>query len=187
MAQHPDLRVDLVLTDKYQDLIGEAIAVALRFGPLSDSTMTARKIIESPRLIAASPAYLAKAGTPRVPADLACHQIIVGPSSSGSTGWTLRKDGKTTSVRVESRLRCTVNEGTVVAAAAGLGIVSTSWLTCRSEIESGALVRLLPDWTIGTATVNAILAGGRNAKASSRAFVDYMVESFRGLDYLPAT
>ncbi len=178
VGQHPELRVDLVLTDSRQDLIEEAIDVALRFGPLRDSTMTARKLMESPRLIAASPAYLEEAGAPRVPSDLAGHQIILGPSSGGPTGWTFQRNGKTTSVRVESRLVVTVNEGATAAALAGMGIVSTALMGCRSEIESGALVQLLPDWEIGTVEVNAVLAGGRNAKASSRAFVDYFVASF---------
>ncbi len=179
MAQHPELKVDLVLTDSRQDLIEEAIDVALRSGPLSDSTMTARKLGESQRLIAASPAYLKKAGTPKRPADLAGHQIILGPSSAGNAGWTFKKNGKTTSVQVESKLMITVNEGTTAAAVAGMGIVSTALMGCRTELESGALVRLLPDWSIGAVEINAVLAGGHNAKASSRAFVDYLVASFR--------
>ena len=65
MEKHPGLRVDLVLTDSLQDLIEEAIDVAIRFGPLSDSSMTARKLLDSPRLIVASPSYLEKAGTHR--------------------------------------------------------------------------------------------------------------------------
>ena len=179
MAKHPDLRIDIVLTDSMQDLIEEAIDVAVRFGPLSDSSMTARKLLDTPRLVAASPAYLEKAGTPRVPSDLATHKIILGPSSAGSVGWTFKKGGKTTSVKVEGQLRFTVNEGTTAAAVAGLGIVSGSLAGCRSELENGTLVQLLPDWTIGTVAVNAVIAGGHSAKASSRAFVDYLAESFR--------
>ena len=179
MAKHPDLRIDIVLTDSMQDLIEEAIDVAVRFGPLSDSSMTARKLLDTPRLVAASPAYLEKAGTPRVPSDLATHKIILGPSSAGSVGWTFKKGGKTTSVKVEGQLRFTVNEGTTAAAVAGLGIVSGSLAGCRSELENGTLVQLLPDWTIGTVAVNAVIAGGHSAKASSRAFVDYLVESFQ--------
>ncbi len=177
-AQHPRLRIDLALTDSRQDLIEEAIDVALRFGALPDSTMTARKLLDSPRLLAASPAYLEKAGIPRTPADLAGHRIILGPSGTGTAAWSFQRDGKTTSVRVESKLMITVNEGTTAAARAGMGIVSSALVGCRSEIESGALVQLLPDWTIGEVEVHAILAGGRNAKASSRAFVDYLAASF---------
>ncbi|MEL7450006.1 MAG: LysR substrate-binding domain-containing protein [Pseudomonadota bacterium] len=179
MAQHPELRVDLVLTDNFQDLIEEAIDVAIRWGPLRDSAMTARKLTDTPRVLAASPEYLKTAGTPTVPSELANHQIILGPSSNSSVGWTFSKDGKKTSVKVDSKLRFTVNEGTTAAAVAGLGIVSTAFLSCRTELESGALVRLLPDWTIGTVQVSAVLAAGHNAKASSRAFVEYLATSFR--------
>ena len=179
LAQHPDLNIDLALTDSFQDLIDEAIDVAVRFGPLRDSTMVARRLGLTPRLLAASPAYLAKAGTPKTPADLAGHQVIIGPSSMGSTGWTFKKDGKTLSVRVEGQLMVTVNEVATVAALAGMGIISTSFWGCRTELESGKLVQILTDWEIGTVEVNALLAGGRSAKPSARAFADYLVASFR--------
>ncbi|MEL7083893.1 MAG: LysR family transcriptional regulator [Cyanobacteria bacterium P01_A01_bin.3] len=179
LAQHPDLNVDLVVTDKYQDLIDQAIDVAIRVGPLRDSTMVARRLGGTSRLLAASPAYLAKAGTPKTPADLAGHQVIVGPSSMGATGWSFSKDGKTLSVRVDGQLMVTVNEASTVAALAGMGIVSSSYLGCRAELESGALVQLLPDWEIGTVEINALLAGGKAAKPSARAFADYLVASFR--------
>jgi len=178
-AQHPDLHVDLVLTDLFQDLIDQGIDVALRFGTLRDSTMVARRLGVRSRLLAASPAYLAKAGTPKTPADLAGHQVIIGPSSMGSTGWNFQKDGKTLSVRVEGQLMVTVNEASTVAAVAGMGIVSTSFWGCRAEIESGELVQVLSDWDIGTSEISALLAGGRSAKPSAHAFADYLVASFR--------
>ncbi|MEM9449794.1 MAG: LysR family transcriptional regulator [Cyanobacteria bacterium P01_E01_bin.6] len=179
LAQHSDLNIDLVLTDAFQDLIDQGIDVALRFGQLRDSTMVARRLGVKPRLLAASPAYLAKSGTPKTPADLAGHQVIIGPSSMGSTGWNFQKDGKTLSVRVEGQLMVTVNEASTVAAVAGMGIISTSLWGCRAEIESGELVQILEDWEIGTSEMSALLAGGRSAKPSAHAFVDYLVESFR--------
>ncbi|NER21440.1 MAG: LysR family transcriptional regulator [Symploca sp. SIO1B1] len=179
LAQHPDLNVDLVLTDSFQDLIDQAIDVAIRFGPLRDSTMVARRLGLTQRLIAASPAYLAKAGTPKTPADLAGHQVIIGPSSMGATGWTFQKDGKTLSVRVDGQLMVTVNEASTAAALAGMGIISTSFWGCRAELENGELVQVLADWEIGTVEVNALLAGGKSAKPSARAFADYLVASFR--------
>ena len=178
-SMHPELRIDLVLTDSFQNLIDEDIDVALRFGKLPDSNLVAKKLLESPRLIAASPAYLEKAGIPKTPADLSNHNVVVGPSSTSAIGWTFKKDGKTTSVRVDSKLTVTVNEGATAAAIAGLGIMSASMVGCRADIESGALIQLLPEWEIGTVEVHAVLTGGRNAKASSRAFVDYLVQSMR--------
>ncbi|NER47243.1 MAG: LysR family transcriptional regulator [Symploca sp. SIO1A3] len=179
LAQHPDLNVDLVLTDSFQDLIDQAIDVAIRFGPLRDSTMVARRLGLTQRLIAASPAYLAKAGTPKTPADLAGHQVIIGPSSMGTTGWTFQKDGKTLSVRVDGQLMVTVNEASTAAAVAGMGIISTSFWGCRAELENGELVQVLADWEIGTVEVNALLAGGKSAKPSACAFANYLVASFR--------
>ncbi len=177
LSNHPKLKVDLVLTDSMQDLIDEAIDVAIRFGPLDDSTIVARKLGAPIRLIAASPAYLERAGVPKQPTDLVDHQIILGPSSVGKTGWTFEKDGKVQSIRVDSQLMITVNEGTTAAAVAGLGIVSTSLWACRRELEHGSLVRLIPDWEIGTVNVHALLSGGRRTKPSARAFTKHLQEA----------
>ena len=179
LDQHPELKVDFVLTDSRQDLIDQAIDVAIRFGLLIDSTLVARKIGETPRLIVASPAYLEKSGIPKVPADLASHKVILGPSGMGPAGWNFKKKDKALSVRVEGQLTVTVNEAATASALAGLGIITTSFWGCKSELESGKLVQLLNDWEIGTVEVNAVLAGGRNAKPSARAFTDYLVKSFR--------
>lgn len=179
LDQHPELQIDLVLTDSRQDLIDQAIDVALRYGPLSDSTLIAKKLGAPARLIAASPSYLEEAGTPKVPTDLAGHKVILGPSGMETVAWNFRKGGKTVSVQVDGQVTVSVNEAATAAALAGMGVIATGFWGCRSEIESGALVQLLPDWEIGTVEVNAVLAGGRNAKPSARAFADYLVKSFR--------
>ncbi|MEM9139263.1 MAG: LysR family transcriptional regulator [Pseudomonadota bacterium] len=181
-AVHPNLKIDLVLADAHHELISESIDVAIRYGELKDSTMVARKLGEPRRVIAAAPSYLELAGTPQLPTELSKHQIILGPSSVRSTGWVFKKDGKTLSVRVDGQLMVTVNEGTTVAAVAGMGIISTGYWGCKSELESGALVELLPDWDLGTIEVAAVLPNRQTAKRSARAFADYLVKSFRGYD-----
>ncbi|MEA2788139.1 MAG: hypothetical protein QOG73_545, partial [Acetobacteraceae bacterium] len=80
MARHPALKVDLSMNDQRQDLIGEDVDLALRIGELADSTATARRIGSNQRVLAASPAYLERAGTPSSPAELARHAVIVGPA-----------------------------------------------------------------------------------------------------------
>lgn len=179
LEAHPKLKIDLVLTDARQDLVNQAIDVAIRFGPLTDSTMVARKLGDTPRLLAASLAYLERHGIPQMPADLVDHQIIMGPSSSGKAGWQFERDGKVQSVRVESQLMITVNEATTVAALAGLGIVSTALWGCKADLESGALVRVLPEWSLGSVEVHALLAGGRGTKPSARVFTTYLQEQLR--------
>ncbi len=180
-ARHPKLRIEFVLNDQRQDLVSEGIDVALRFGALTDSSLTARRICVSRRLMAASPAYLAGAGAPKLPEDLAAHPMILGPAGSVQEGWTFRKDGKTTTIRVEGQLVINSAEGTTAAALAGLGIVSTGYMACRAELASGALVEVLADWQMATAGVHALTPSGRAAKPSARAFTDFLIEEMRGI------
>jgi DNA-binding transcriptional LysR family regulator len=177
--KHPKLRIEFILNDEKQDLVGDAVDVALRIGTLSDSSAVAKKIGVNHRVIAASPAYLARAGTPLIPSDLTKHSIIVGPAGRGMEGWAFKKDGKTTSVRVEGRFILNGAEGATAAAVAGLGILSSGALSMLKELESGKLVRVLTDWEMGTADINVVLPAGRAAKPSARAFMEFVSSELR--------
>ena len=178
MDKHPNLQMDLIMEDQRQDLVTEGVDVALRFGSLADSTATAKRIRAWPRVVVASPVYLAKAGTPEIPADLTRHTVIVGPQRAG-TAWSFQRGGAASSIQVEGRLAVRVNEGAVAAAAAGLGIVMTTSGGCQSEVASGALVRVLEDWDAGTVDLSAVFASGRAAKPAARAFADYLIGALR--------
>ena len=136
-------------------------------------------------MVVAAPSYLQKAGHPKQPADLVDHKIILGPSSMGKTGWSFEKDGKVQSIRVDSQLMISVNESTAAAAIAGLGIISTAYWSCKTELDNGSLVQLLPEWKIGDVEVNALLAGGRHTKPSARAFTKYLQETVAQLEEPP--
>lgn len=171
---HPALKIEFVLADHRQDLVSESVDVAVRIGPLSDSTgAVARKIGVTPRVLAASPAYLKRAGVPRKPQDLSGHTLIAGPAGRGLDAWSFRKNGVATTVRVEARFTLDSNEAGVAAAVEGLGIVSSGLLGCAQELHEGALVRVLKSWDIGSGDVHAILPAGRAAKPSARAFVNF--------------
>src|ERR1051325_3683016 len=88
----------------------------------------------------------ARAGTPDTPESLANHQVIVGPRSIGLDSCTFRRNGRTTTVRVEGRLTTSVNQGAIAAAVSGIGIATVALWNCRAELESGALVQVLADW-----------------------------------------
>lgn len=179
--QHPGLRFEFTLNDDRQDLVGEAVDVALRTGVLKDSTAVARKIGTVHRVVVAAPAYLAKAGTPQIPADLADHTLIVGPTGRAMEGWAFRRDGKASSVRVEGRFMTNGSDAATAAAITGLGILSTGDLIVMNELETGRLVRVLADWEMGSADINVVLPAGRAAKPSARAFSDFMAAEFREL------
>jgi DNA-binding transcriptional LysR family regulator len=174
LGRHPALRIDLSINDQRQDLVADGVDVALRLGVLSDSSAVARKIAESPRLVAASPDYLNRRGWPRDPAELAAHAVIVGPGGTSPNAWTFLRDGRRLSVRVEGRLTTAANEGAVAGAVAGLGVMQTSMWGCRAEIERGDLVRLLEDWEMDPVEAHALFPAGRAASPAARAFVDYL-------------
>ncbi|MBP1888299.1 LysR family transcriptional regulator [Sinorhizobium mexicanum] len=178
LSAHPALRVELLSNDRYQDLVTESIDVAFRFGSLPDSSAIARKVIDGPRILAATPFYLEEHGTPMMPSDLAHHAVIVGPAHRSPT-LSFRKDGRVASVRVESQLSVTINEGAIAGAKAGLGIAALSLNSVRAELESGALVRILSDWDFGSMEVNAVFVSGKTIKPAARAFTDFLVGELR--------
>ena len=177
--KHPQLRIEFILNDKMQDLVGDAVDVALRIGVLGDSSAVAKKIGVIPRVLAASPAYLKQAGTPLTPADLTQHSLIVAPAGRGTEGWAFKKDGKAISVRVDGRFMLNGAEGATAAAVAGLGIVSSGALSMLKELRSGQLMRVLPEWEMGTADIHVVLPAGRAAKPSARAFAEFVSSELR--------
>lgn len=179
MDRHPALRIDLLLEDHRQDLVAEGIDVALRFGPLFDSTIRARRIRAWPRVLTASPTYLGKAARLSTPADLAMHDIILGPVSV-TTNWSFRQEGgAATCVRVEGRLRIAGNEGAIAAATAGMGIVMTSSGAVSQETKDGRLVRVLEDWDLDPLELNAVFPGGKAIRHGARIFADYLMDILR--------
>ena len=156
MQRHPALRIDLLMDDRRHDLVNEGVDVALRLGVLKDSSATARRLAVSPRLLAASPAYLARAGSPDTPESLANHEVIADPLGVGLNWRSFKRDGRTTSVPFEGRLTVSSRHGEIAAAVAGLGIVSTGFWFCRPELASGALVQVLADWEMEPIELHAV-------------------------------
>jgi DNA-binding transcriptional LysR family regulator len=179
MALHPMLHIDLLLNDRYQDLVTEGIDIALRFGALGDGGFVARRLESWPRWLVASPAYVARAGMPETPEGLSGHEVIVGPAGIGLDSCTFRRNGCTKTVRVQGRLTTSANQGATAAAVAGLGIALVCLGECRSELASGTLVQVLGDWQMEPFELHAVFAAGRAAKPSARAFADYVATVLR--------
>jgi DNA-binding transcriptional LysR family regulator len=177
MERHPNLKIDLLVDDRYQELVSEGVDVALRFGTLANSTAMARRLGDTARLLVASPSYLQRAGIPKSPQDLADHSLIVGPTGVKPGNWTFKRNGHTKTLRVEGRLNITTNEGAIAAAIAGLGIVSTAVWGCRIELTNGTLVQVLDEWSMESVEVNALFPAGRAAKPAARAFADYLTKA----------
>ncbi|HSD90434.1 MAG TPA: LysR family transcriptional regulator [Kofleriaceae bacterium] len=173
LARHPELRVDVAVSDALHDLIADGLDVALRAAPLSDSTAIARKLAETERVVAAAPSYLIRAGTPATPRDLAAHAMILGPAATNALRF--RRGNRTASIQPSGRLAVATNEAATAAAVAGLGITVTSVWGCRAELERGELVRVLSDWTLPPVALHAVFPRGRGALPAVRALIEYLV------------
>jgi DNA-binding transcriptional LysR family regulator len=148
LAEHPELRLDVVLDDRKVDLLEEGIDVALRMGRVKDSgAMTARKIAESPRLVLGTPPYFATSGVPATPADLRTHQsVIYDQRGVGGTDWTFRRGGAEVDVTVTGRLHISAAEGVRAAVLAHAGFAIASQWMFAPELKSGAVKAVLTEW-----------------------------------------
>src|ERR1700731_4499825 len=111
LAEHPDLDLELVLDDRYVDLVNEGIDVALRTGIMPDSSMTTRRIAVGRQIVVATPAYLQRHGTPTSPAELTRHQAVIYTRGGGGDSWTFRKAAAEVSVVLQGRVKVTAAEG----------------------------------------------------------------------------
>jgi DNA-binding transcriptional LysR family regulator len=185
-AKHPDLHIHLLLEDRRQDLVREAVDVAIRLGRLVDSSATAKLIATIPRVIVAAPGYLERAGVPATPMDLTKHRIVGGSAAAVPTAWIFERDKERVAVDLQPHFSTNENEGAVAAARAGLGITSTSEWACQRELASGSLVRLLTDWKTAHIPVRAYFPMGPATRAAARALVDHLTADFkRGPTYVP--
>lgn len=180
--QHPKLELQIILGDQRQDLLRDAVDVAIRIGTLPDSnaTATARLLTTYPRVIVAAPSYLERCGTPLTPAELSGYRIIHGPAGSVETAWTFSRTSNSETVTLKPVISFSDNEGAVAAATAGMGIISTGYWVCRQELSEGRLVRLLTDWNTVPTRVHAYFPLGKATRFAARAFVAFLSDEFSG-------
>jgi DNA-binding transcriptional LysR family regulator len=172
--RHPLLHIELLLEDQWQDMVKEAIDVGIRVGSLPDLAGTARQIGTMRRVIVASPDYLARHGTPAIPADIENHRVVGGPAGSHISSWKFFRDGEETSINLHPQVSTNDTAGALAAASGGLGITSTTSWASRLELESGALIQVLPDWKMAELPVHAYFPMGRTTRMAARAFVDFL-------------
>ncbi|MFJ3487523.1 LysR family transcriptional regulator [Pseudomonas sp. NPDC090202] len=176
LQRHPEVTVDLLLSDQNVELVSEGIDVAIRIGELKDSSLIARHLGVTRRLMVAAPAYLQKRGTPQTPDDLIRHNCLLFNLLEDFDSWTFN-DGQS-SVQVRGNVRSNNSEAIRQMVLSGLGIsLSPSWLYCR-DIEAGRVVQILPDYVPASLPINALLPANRRQSARVRAFVDFLAEAF---------
>ncbi len=177
MLQHPDVRLDLSLTDGYVDLVGQGIDVAVRFGALKDSQLHARKIGENHRIVCASPSYLEQHGKPQQPAELEHHNcLLMRFGETVDNEWSFRAAGKDMTVLVKGN-RIT-NDGALVRSwcLQGYGIALKSIWDVEHHLLKGELVHLLADFAPPPSTLQIVFHGRQGMPRRIRLLIDHLAE-----------
>lgn len=179
-ALYPHILIDIALTDLLVDVAGGQADVAIRFGPLSDSSLTARKLGETRRVIVASPDYLARHGTPRTPEDLHRFNCLNFNFRRVEPVWPFRRDGRDFALSVKGSIEANNGETLGQLAAAGVGIARVGAFSVAAEIADGRLVPLLEEYNPGDVEqIHALFVGGASTPARVRAFVDFLAARLR--------
>lgn len=176
--RHPHILLDISLTDAVVDIAAGQADVGIRFGPLPDSGLTARKIGETRRVVVASPDYLARHGKPRVPEDLHDHNCLNFNFRRAEPIWPFLKDGREYALTVKGNIEANNGETLGQLAADGVGITRVGAFSVLDDIAAGRLVPVLEDFNPGDVErIHAVFAGGANMPARVRVFIDYLAES----------
>jgi DNA-binding transcriptional LysR family regulator len=182
LAEHPEVAVDVVLTDKVVDLLEERADLAIRAGPLRDSQLIARKLWQSGMVVVASPAYLDKHGTPKSPADIASHNCLDFCFTRIVEGWPfLGSDGRTEIVAPPGNALVSDGESMRLLALSGLGLARLSRFHIARDIAAGRLVPVLEAFNPGDEEpLHAIYVGqGGHLPSRVRAFLDFLAANVR--------
>jgi DNA-binding transcriptional LysR family regulator len=186
---HDGVEVELLLNDRNIDLIEEAVDVALRIGPLADSTLAARLVGHVRRLWVASPSYLRRRGVPRVPDDLVNHEAILG-TLRGNREWRFSRTGRgrltspRLAARLMGRLRVDDVETRLRAAREGRGVAQLLSYQVADDLAAGKLVRLLQAWEAPPLPVHLVTKGRAHRAPKIDAFLEFAAKRLQALPVL---
>ncbi len=174
-AQHPKVELQLVFSDQQVDPVKGGFDVTIRIASLADSSMVARHLAPAPRMLVASPDYLARAGTPQVPRDLAAHQCLNYGYLQSGVSLQLSNGKETQKVHVTGPLHANNGDLLAQAAEAGMGIALLPTFIVEKAVDQGRLVPVMCDWQAPPISINAVYPSARRVPLKTRAFLDFLV------------
>lgn len=175
---HPEVSVDLSLTNRTVDLIDEGFDVVFRTGELPDSGLLARNLAPLRLVLCAAPAYLESAAKLRRPEDLQAHECLVFSHTSLRTQWSFDGPHGRVTIPIDGRFSTDSGEALRTAAVGGLGIILQPHVLLEDEIEAGRLVRLLPKYEPPPRPLHAVYAPDKRMTPKLRSFLDFAVRKF---------
>lgn len=177
--EFPELELELQLTGQAIDLVSEGVDLAIRLGQLTDTSMVARKLGDSPRIICASPDYLKKNGTPQTPNELVAHNCLTLSTSEAFNLWNFQGKDKQYQIQAYGNFTTDNVEALYDYACMGGGIIRLSDFMVKGAIDQGTLVPVLTNFETDQQVVHIVYAHRKFLPVKIRAFVDFMLENLR--------
>lgn len=178
LERYPDVVIDLSLTDELVDLHQQKTDVAIRFGPMIDSSLFARVLGQSRRVVCAAPSYLERHGKPKKPEDLRQHNCLKFNFRRSITSWRFLVNQQVLDYPVNGNLLINNGQTLKELLLTGAGIGRIGYWHTAADIKSGRLIPLLEKYNPGDLeTVHAVYVGGSHVPHRVRAFIDYLVEA----------
>ena len=181
MRHHPEVRVSLDLTDREIDLQSEGFDVAICFAEQhKNPDIVVRRIMQSQRVLCAAPAYLEQAGVPHSFENLADHNCLQITGNSRRNSWSTSATQDATPFKASGSFEGNSTDVVFRAALAGIGIARLPYYMAKRKFESGELIHVMPEYAPPSTDIVVMFADRRNLPPKTRAFVDFLVQQFRG-------
>jgi len=177
LSTYPDIKIDLIFGDKYTDLVKEGIDLAIRIGPLEDSSLIAKKIGSSPRVVVASPEYLVNHGRPKKPADLVKHDCLFYSLQKSPDLWYFNSTQEgDESIRVNGRIKASSPDAVCDATLEGLGISILGEWYVRKHLKNGHLIKILPDFKPTAYDIHAVYPERRFVPQKVKRMIQFITD-----------
>ena len=177
--RYPKIKIELRLEDHQVDLIAQGVDVAIRTASLADSTLIARLLVQSHWVVCASPAYLKKQGTPKVPKDLNDHNCLTYTyMETGTNDWLFREGKNNYSIKVSGSMSSNNQIALKNAALAGHGIIYTPKLLAYDDLKSGGLTEILSSYSSKELPIYAVYPYSKYLPEKTRLLIDYIAQGY---------
>jgi DNA-binding transcriptional LysR family regulator len=174
LAAHPQLKLDITLSDRLVDLVDEGFDMAVRIGRLSSSTLVSRQLATTRLVLCATRSYLRKHGRPKSPADLAQHTVLAYSLLAMGDSWVFEGPEGPVSVKVHPRMRTNSGDTCRAVALAHQGIIWQPTFLVEDDLREGRLVELLPEYRSPELGVHAVYPSRKHVPTKVRVLVDYL-------------
>jgi DNA-binding transcriptional LysR family regulator len=182
LKEHPSVRIELVLDDREQNLMGAGFDLAVRIGHLNDSTLLASRVGYIRRVLVASQRYLSLRPPLRHPSDLAVHEVVASPFRL--LEWRFRRGVKAYTVRIEPRFQLNTAEAIIEAVRNDYGIARVLSYQVANDLKAQRLVRVLPEFEPAAVPVQVVALGGRRRSSRISSLRQALIQELKNLDVL---